>query len=236
MRKWLYPIKKDGKRLKVYVMWINMKQRCLNPNNPQYNNYGGRGITVCEEWINSYDDFCEWAFSHGYDEGADRKEQSIDRIDVNKGYYPENCRITTMIVQGRNRRNNRVIDGKCVAQIAEELGCTGGTVVRRDILGLPLDEVRDYDHILVEGYTVRELSELFGVDCDLIRNRVRKGERKLEKLIDPENKGLKPKILIEGKTLREISEMSGVKIKTVRHRYYVQGYRTLEELSKPVRR
>ena len=67
-----------------------------------YNNYGKRGIKVCDDW-EDYTKFKAWAESHGYTE-----ERSIDRIDPNKGYYPDNCRWTTMKVQARNKRNNRM--------------------------------------------------------------------------------------------------------------------------------
>ena len=81
-----------------------MKARCLNRNHDMYPYYGGRGITVCEEWL-AFEPFMEWAVASGYADGL-----TLDRIDNNDGYCPENCRWTTMKVQGNNRRDNHVIE------------------------------------------------------------------------------------------------------------------------------
>lgn len=84
---------------KLHNTWKNMKLRCTNKSHPYYHNYGGRGITVCEEWTASYEIFKEWAVNNGYDESL-----TIDRIDNEVGYTPDNCRWVTMEVQSRNRR------------------------------------------------------------------------------------------------------------------------------------
>lgn len=84
---------------KLYRVWAAMLKRCENPNDPGYKNYGGRGITVCEDWHN-FENFQTWALSSGYKEGL-----LIDRTDNNKGYSPENCAWTTRQAQNENRRN-----------------------------------------------------------------------------------------------------------------------------------
>lgn len=81
-----------------------MIDRCLNRNNQNFHNYGGRGITVCLHWIRNRESFIEWALSNGYADNL-----TIDRIDVNDGYYPENCRWATVQQQAHNKRNTKYV-------------------------------------------------------------------------------------------------------------------------------
>lgn len=97
--------KHGGIHDRLYHIWSSMKQRCYNPNSRNYNDYGGKGITICEEWLNSYDSFKKWAFENGYDSNAEQFECTIDRIDFNKGYSPDNCRWVSAQIQNNNKRN-----------------------------------------------------------------------------------------------------------------------------------
>ena len=86
---------------KLYRVWADIKNRTLNLKNVEYINYGGRGITICDEWKNDFKSFYDWSISNGYEEN---KGLSIDRIDNDGNYCPENCRWTTKAIQARNQR------------------------------------------------------------------------------------------------------------------------------------
>ena len=129
-RKWIHctgSIGADGKwhNFSLYSVWNSMINRCSNIHNKDYRHYGGRGITVCKEWL-SYDNFYEWAMANGY---ADTL--TIDRKDVDGNYEPSNCRWITQAEQVRNKRTNIVICGKCIAEIAEITGISPYTLISR---------------------------------------------------------------------------------------------------------
>lgn len=89
---------------RLYKVFRDMKTRCFNPRSKDYKNYGGRGITICDEWLNDFTSFYKWAYENGYDENAPKLACTIDRIDNDKGYFPENCRWVDIATQNRNRR------------------------------------------------------------------------------------------------------------------------------------
>ena len=96
---------KDGhSKTRLYSIWIGIKDRTSCKDRPRAKDYIGRGITMCEEWKN-WDSFKTWAINNGYNDTL-----SIDRIDNNKGYYPENCRWADAKMQGQNKRNNIVVE------------------------------------------------------------------------------------------------------------------------------
>lgn len=116
---------KHGKTdTRLYGVWYNMKTRCTCKSKRDYPRYGGRGITVCDEWVHDFQAFYDWAMGNGYDENAPRFQCTLDRIDNDKGYSPGNCRWITMKEQCANRRYGN----RYVRSYNED-----GTLVRKDI-------------------------------------------------------------------------------------------------------
>ena len=82
-----------------------MKERCYNPNNKRFKDYGGRGIFVCDEWLHDFKAFREWAYQTGYDDTSPFGQCTIDRANNNDGYTPYNCVWSTLTQQAHNKRN-----------------------------------------------------------------------------------------------------------------------------------
>lgn len=96
------------RKTRIYNIYHGMKKRCYNSNIKNYSDYGGRDIKICDEWLNDengFTSFCNWSVENGYEDNL-----SIDRIDNDKGYSPDNCRWTTAKIQCDNRRNNHMIE------------------------------------------------------------------------------------------------------------------------------
>ena len=125
---------------RLYRCWSTMKSRCRNPHSESFKYYGERGLDVCDEWADSYLAFKEWAINNGYSD-----ELTIDRIDNNKGYSPQNCRWANAYVQMNNRNfNHKVTYNGETHTLAEWEKLTGikQTKIRQRLKkGLPLEKV-----------------------------------------------------------------------------------------------
>ena len=132
--------KANDPEARLYSVWCNMRKRCLSQSSKNYKQYGGRGITVCDEW-SDYDSFKIWAISNGYDLFAPNGKCTLDRIDNEKGYFPDNCRWITHSAQQRNKRNNNLIsfngETHCLSEWAEITGISRNTLNSRFRGGWP---------------------------------------------------------------------------------------------------
>lgn len=143
-------------KTKLFQVWQSMLQRCFNPKDKGYKNYGNRGITVCDEWRNSFQSFHDWAYKNGYKEEIlpnGINKLTIDRIDCNGNYEPSNCRWITNKEQMNNIRLNRFITindvSKTISQWADYMGVKRYIIASRlqkgwkpEELLLPLGERR----------------------------------------------------------------------------------------------
>lgn len=130
---------------KLYGVWLDMRRRCQNSNDQAYHNYGGRGIKVCEEW-SDYAVFRKWSLENGYQEGL-----TIDRVNNDGNYSPDNCRWTTRKVQCNNMRKNKFLtvggETHTLSEWAEITGMNVSTISWRARQGMPDEKVirrKDY--------------------------------------------------------------------------------------------
>ena len=129
----------NGKATPLYRKWAGARRRCYNKHDRRYPLYGGRGIRMCDEWLMSFRTFAEWAYGHGYRTGL-----SLDRIDNDGNYCPENCRFVTMDEQKRNRRfchrvtfNGR--EFRTLQEVADHIGIKQNTLTKRLSRGWPME-------------------------------------------------------------------------------------------------
>ena len=188
---------------KLYPVWQGMKDRCLNPNNSEYKNYGGRGITICDEWKDDYVTFRDFMLKIGYDINRAPKEQTIDRIDVNGNYCPENCRLLTLGAQQNNKTSSHYItfngETKTLSEWSRELGLDVPFILKRLNKGMSVEEAltkpkRVTEKFTVDGetHTVREWAEVLKMPWPTLRGKIKKDkQRLLEKEVrDRRQKGL----------------------------------------------
>lgn len=125
---------------KLYGVWCAIKRRCYNKNAAHYEDYGGRGILMCDTWRDNYESFRDWAYSHWYHESL-----TIDRVDNSKGYSPENCRWVDCGVQASNRRSNVNLtfcgETHTLTEWADKVGVNRGTMFSRYYAGWSVERM-----------------------------------------------------------------------------------------------
>lgn len=124
-----------GTKDRLYGVWCGIKNRCYCPSSNRYENYGGRGIKMCDEWKNSYEIFRSWALRNGYQPDAPRGKCTIERIDVNGNYCPENCVWKTIKEQVNNKTDNHLVEYQgvthTISEWADILGMAYNTLLNR---------------------------------------------------------------------------------------------------------
>lgn len=132
---------------RLYGVWCNIKNRCLNEKSRDYPRYGGRGIAICEEWRKSFDKFHDWAIKNGYKVeliGNGKNKWTIDRIDNNGDYSPENCRWVTNEEQANNKRTTHLFEYngevKNITQWANYYGVSTSVIYNAIKENIPLEE------------------------------------------------------------------------------------------------
>lgn len=173
-----------------------MKQRCNNPNQKKYKNYGARGICLCDDWQNNFKSFFDWAISNGYKHGL-----TIDRINVNGNYEPNNCRWVTQKVQQNNRSNNHLIKSsngtvKTLAEWSEQAKVTEDALARRIKNGMSVEEAISkgdshpiYLTVNNETHNIKEWEKIQGYRKGLIYSRIERGWEPARAVITPPRKG-----------------------------------------------
>lgn len=165
----------------LYHVWQGMKSRCMNKDNKAYKNYGGRGITVCDEWKDDFQTFYDWAMNNGYSDGL-----TIDRIENDKGYYSDNCRWVTNKEQQRNKRNNFIVSfhGEEVplSVVSEKTGIDRDTLSSRIKSGMSVEEAILYKKKEIridfngENRALSEWSKIINVSYRTLYDRYRLGQ------------------------------------------------------------
>ena len=147
------PVHKD----RLYHVWLGMKERCNNPNGNTAKWYHEKGIKVCAEWENDFFAFKKWAIENGYDYSKSRKEQSLDRIDNNKGYSPDNCRFVTHSENCKNTSRNIWLEYNGKKQVlkdwSKETGIPIETLRQRVKKGLPVEAVLSHKQRFYQSNT-----------------------------------------------------------------------------------
>lgn len=126
---------------RIYSIWLGMKSRCGNENNKRFLHYGGRGIKVCPEWEAEFENFRRWAIENGYSD-----DLTIERIDVNGDYCPENCCFIPLSEQANNKQNSVYFEfnGEKITQqeASRRTGIPSSTICRKRKKGISLEEMR----------------------------------------------------------------------------------------------
>ena len=172
---------------RLYWIWQKMKQRCCSPKCDRYKDYGGRGITICQEWLDNFDNFADWAYSNGY-----QNNLTLDRKDNDKGYSPENCHWATRKEQARNKRRTTFVEykgiNKPLTEWCEELGLSYTTMVDR-IINRGWSVERAFEEKSQQENSFAKLCKEHNINYITARDRVNKLGWTIEQALNTPTKG-----------------------------------------------
>ena len=212
-------------KTRLFKIWDGMLQRCLNPNDKDYKNYGGRGIRICKTWQNDFKKFYDWSMKNGYRDGL-----QIDRINNNGGYHYLNCRWTTPKVQGNNRRTNHIVEYKgkkyTLSQLADAFNMSNSLVDNRIRAGWSIEKIVETpvkSHSLFkyngELKTITELSKICGLSVSILSSRIVRRKWDVEKAVNtPIISTIELTYNGETKTIREWAKSLNVCYGTILYR------------------
>lgn len=232
--------------VRLYNVWNSIIERTTNPKSRVWNAYGGRGITICDEWRNSFESFKEWAEKNGY-----KDELTIDRINNDMGYTPENCRWATYKQQNNNRRSNVNItideETHTLAEWSEISGINRWTITDRlkknpniskeELFAPPVRHNRFEQKIEIDGETktIEEWSNISGVHKELIWIRLKNGWDVSAAIFKPSLRKRQIEINGEVKNVSEWSRLSGVD-RTIISRRIDEGWDAYNAVFTPTRK
>ncbi len=200
---------------RIYSTWLSMKDRCLNPNCKSYFRYGDRGIAVCDEWVKNFQSFYDWSMTNGYADNL-----TIDRIDNDGNYEPDNCRWATRKIQNNNKSSNIPItyNGEThnIAEWESRLGFKKNVLYARIFqYGIPVNVAMNYKR----RYESQDIGKLEDIDLSKI---------------DETNRCI-VEMRLKGMSFRKIADKLGMSHPSVRERLYrlIEKERTSHETTLP---
>ena len=229
---------------RLYRIYAGIKDRCLNKSNERYSDYGGRGIEICEEWLSDFMSFYNWAIDNGYSE-----ELSIDRIDVDGNYEPNNCRWATDEEQANNKRNSHMIEfngeTKTLAQLSKLRNIPVSTLLYRLESGWSIKQCLNLENppskTNIRGTMIEYNGEVnnlttwsnkVGINKETLRHRLKNGESIEEALdmveVNRNRRGKLYNVNGEEKTLKELAEEHNISYDTLQYRVCDANW-TIEE-------
>lgn len=212
----------------LYCRWASMKARCYREKDKDFPNYGGRGITVCDEWRNDFWAFAAWAYASGYKPGL-----TIDRIDNDLGYSPDNCRWVERADQNRNKRNIPLYDGQTIPQICEASDVSYHAVKSRMAEGMSIDDAISDTAETKKRRAMWDKCRAAGMSPTTVKGRMDRG-MSFDNALALGHRSAKTQIAeINGvtKTVRDWCDEYGVCVQTVKYRMRTKGISFEEALT-----